>query len=207
MYNKLQVRRDLPPQDYWSNTSSNDIVRHFIERIGDGLTKSEIEALVAGETVAKEIHEDLTYNRLYDTTDNIWSVLFTTGYLTQRGTLDGRTYQLAIPNMEIRNIFKNQIMTMFRKNVEQDGKTLDAFCQALQTGNAGELQSGCLRIISGKPSVSEIPLSGNRQKRTFITVSSWESLGTKTDGMYVQIKKPGKDTATLLSKSKTKASV
>lgn len=138
--NKLQTRKNLSPQDYWSNTSSNDIVRHFIERIGNGLTKSEIEALVAGETVEKEIHEDLTYNRLYDTTDNIWSVLFTTGYLTQRGTSDGRTYQLAIPNMEIRNIFKNQIMAMFRENVEQDGKTLNAFCQALQAGDSIEVE-------------------------------------------------------------------
>lgn len=64
--NKLLVNRKLPPQDYWSNTSSNDIVRHFIERVGSGLTKSEIEMLVAGENVGKEICEDLTYNRPYD---------------------------------------------------------------------------------------------------------------------------------------------
>ena len=80
---------DIPPKDYWSNTSSNDVVRHFIEKVGDGLTKSEIEMLVAGETVTKEIHEELTYNRLYDSIDNIWSVLFMTGYLTQRGKSDG----------------------------------------------------------------------------------------------------------------------
>lgn len=138
--NKLLVNRNLPPQDYWSNTSGNDIVRHFIERVGSGLTKSEIEMLVAGETVGKEIHEDLTYNRLYDSTENIWSVLFTTGYLTQRGRRDGRHYELAIPNMEIRNIFKSQIMSMFRENVAKDGETLQAFCEALKTGDAVEVE-------------------------------------------------------------------
>ena len=134
--NKLLVNRNLPPQDYWSNTSGNDIVRRFIERVGSGLTKSEIEMLVAGEAVGKEIHEDLTYNRLYDSIENIWSVLFTTGYLTQRGTRDGRHYELAIPNMEIRNIFKSQIMSMFRENVAKDGETVQAFCEALKTGDA-----------------------------------------------------------------------
>ncbi|MDO5346363.1 MAG: AAA family ATPase [Lachnospiraceae bacterium] len=138
--NKLLVKRTLPPQDYWSNTSSNDVVRRFIEKVGDGLTKGEIEMLVAGETVTKEIHEDLTYNRLYDSIDNIWSVLFTTGYLTHRGTLGDRKYQLTIPNMEIRNIFKSQIMTMFKRNVEKDGDTLRAFCEALKTGNAAEVE-------------------------------------------------------------------
>ena len=138
--NKLLVKRNLLPQDYWSNTSSNDVVRHFLEKVGNGLTKSEVEALVAGDTVTKEIREDLTYNRLYDSMENIWSVLFATGYLTQRGSSDGRRYKLAIPNQEIRNIFESQIMEMFRKGVEQDGKTLEMFCQALQEGNAQEVE-------------------------------------------------------------------
>lgn len=138
--NKLLVNRELTPQDYWSNTSSNDIVKHFIEKVGDGLSKTEIEDLIAGETVMKEIHEDLTYDRLYDSADNIWSVLFTTGYLTQRGTSDGRVYQLAIPNMEIRNLFKNQIMDMFKESVSKDGETLLAFCNALAAGNARETE-------------------------------------------------------------------
>ena len=133
---KLLVNRNQPPQDYWSNTSSNDVVRHFIEKTGSGVTKSEIEMLVAGETVSKEIYEDLTYNRLYDSVEHIWSVLFMTGYLTQRGTQDGRIYQLTIPNMEIRNIFKNQIMAMFRETVGEDGGMLRAFCGALERGDA-----------------------------------------------------------------------
>ena len=87
-----------------------------------GLTKSEIEALVAGENVAKEIHEELTYNRLYDSIDHIWSVLFMTGYLTYSGKPEGKTYLLKIPNMEIRNIFFEQIMTQFKADVAKDGE-------------------------------------------------------------------------------------
>lgn len=127
---------DMVPKDYWSNTSGNDMVRHFIQHVDDGLTKSEVEALVAGETVTKEIHEDLTYNSLYDTIDHIWSVLFITGYLTQRGKADGKRLQLTIPNREIRELFVEQIMTMFKEEAKKDGETLRQFCDALQEGDA-----------------------------------------------------------------------
>lgn len=109
------------PVNYWTNTSGNDSVRHFIEKMGNGVLQSEMEALVNGETVEKEIHEDLTYNCLYDTVDNIWSVLFMTGYLTQRGKFGDGRYRLAIPNMEIRSIFIQQIMSMFKADVAKDG--------------------------------------------------------------------------------------
>ena len=130
----------LFPQNYWSNTSSNEIIRRFIRQTGNGLTKSEVEALVAGETLTKEIHEDLTYNNLYDTIDHLWSLLLATGYLTQRGTFDGRSYQLAIPNMEIRSLFEEQILALFKENVKKDGERLAAFCKALETGNAPETE-------------------------------------------------------------------
>lgn len=131
---------EAQPRDYWSNTSGNEVVRHFLENVGNGLTKSEIEALTAGETVTKEIHEELTYNHLYDSVDHVWSVLFMTGYLTQRGKPDGKRYNLTIPNREIRNIFTEQIMVMFRENVARDGEMLHAFCSALENGDAGEVE-------------------------------------------------------------------
>ena len=99
-----------------------------------------MEALVAGETLVKEIREDLTYNSLYDSIDHLWSLLLATGYLTQRGTLDGRSYYLAIPNMEIRSLFKDQILSLFKENVQKDGKRLAAFCEALKTGDAPEVE-------------------------------------------------------------------
>ena len=131
----------LEPKDYWSNTSSNDVIRIFIEKVDRGLTKSEIEALIAGETVSKEIHEDLTYNKLYESIDHLWSVLFTTGYLTQRGKIDEKTVQLAIPNMEIRKLFINQIMVMFKEQAGRDGELLNTFCSALAAGQPDEVES------------------------------------------------------------------
>lgn len=127
---KLQVKRNLAPQNYWSNTSGNDVVRHFIEKMGNGVTKGELEALIDGKTVEKEIQEDLTYNRLYDSIENLWSVLLMTGYLTWRGEAGGHRYELAIPNMEIREIFIRQIMALFKKEVAGDGALLQDFCSA-----------------------------------------------------------------------------
>lgn len=132
----LRADKTAFPQNYWSNTSSNDIVRHFIEKATAGTIKREIEALVAGETVTKEINQELTYKALYDSIDNIWSVLFATGYLTQRRKAEGDIFQLAIPNMEIRRIFTRQIMVLFKENVQKDGAALEAFCTALKDGDA-----------------------------------------------------------------------
>lgn len=131
---------ELMPRDYWSNTSGNDVVRHFIDQVDKGLTKREIENLIAGETVTKEIRQELTYQNLYDSIDHIWSVLYTTGYLTSRGKPEGKKFQLAIPNMEIRNIFTEQIMAMFKEDTKRDGQTVREFCEALKTGSAGEVE-------------------------------------------------------------------
>lgn len=138
---KLRTEPDALPQNYWSNTSSNDAVRRFIQEADQkGTTKREIEKLVAGEVIAKEIRQELTYKDMYDSIDNIWSVLFTTGYLTQRGTPDESGFQLAIPNMEIRNIFTTQIMEFFQTSIQKNGETVDAFCEALKCGDAKEAE-------------------------------------------------------------------
>lgn len=124
------------PQNYWINTSSNEAVRRFIrESDNSGTIRREIEGLVAGECIIKELHQELTYEEMYQTVDNIWSVLFTTGYLTQRGRSEGNIFRLAIPNREIRNIFTTQIMQLFRENVKKDGELLNRFCEALENGN------------------------------------------------------------------------
>ncbi|MCI5654198.1 AAA family ATPase [Lachnospiraceae bacterium HCP1S3_A8] len=138
--NKRRTDPALQPQNYWLNTSGNEVVRHFIEALGDGVTKTEMERLIGGEIVQKEIHEEMTYHDLYADMGNVWSVLFMTGYLTQRGRADGNLYNLAIPNREIRNIFTEQIMKMFQEQAEQDGDTLGRFCDALEQGNAEEVE-------------------------------------------------------------------
>lgn len=137
---KLLSDPNLKPQNFWINTSSNDVVKKFIQRAGDQTTKREIERLVAGEEIIKELHPEITYEDMYTTTENLWSVLFTTGYLTQRGKADGNVFRLVIPNMEIRDIFTTQIMEYFRENIKEDGETLRLFCDALEAGNAEKVE-------------------------------------------------------------------
>ena len=124
--------KDAQPENYWVNTSSNDAVKRFIQESANVVTKRDIENLVAGEVITKEIHQELTYPEIYETIDNIWSLLFTTGYLTKRGKAEGRRMKLAIPNLEIRDIFETQIMEFFKENVREDGEMLTRFCDALQ---------------------------------------------------------------------------
>ncbi len=137
----LRADSDARPENYWANSSGNDVVNRFIREAGGSKTlKYEIESLIAGEIVTKEIYQEITYQDMYRSIDNIWSVLFTTGYLTQRGRGEGRSFQLAIPNLEVREIFIRQIMEMFKEDAKQDGETLDVLCYALQEGNAEEAQ-------------------------------------------------------------------
>ncbi len=133
---KLRSDRAAAPGNYWSNTSSNDIVRHFIDMADAGAAKHEIERLIAGEAVVREIHEELTYKELYDSMENVWSVLFSTGYLTQQGRTEGDFFRLVIPNREIRNLFTGQIMKMFREHMRKDGEAVNRFCEPMKRGDA-----------------------------------------------------------------------
>ena len=114
----------LPPENYWTNTSGNDVLKHFIESAGaaKGLAKTDLERLVNGEIVEKDIREDLTYNELYASMDNLWSTLFMAGYLTHKGRVDTKRFRLAVPNREIRNIITEQVLALFKQNVEKDGQ-------------------------------------------------------------------------------------
>ena len=137
---RIRSEPHVQPENYWINTSSNDAVKRFIQESANATTKREIERLVAGEVIMKEIHQELTYSEIYQTIDNIWSLLFTTGYLTQRGKAEGRQMKLAIPNLEIRDIYVTQIMEFFKDNVREDGDTLNRFCDALQNENAENVE-------------------------------------------------------------------
>lgn len=137
---KLRADDHALPEDYWKNTSSNDVIRHFLEQ-ARGMTKKEIEDLISGGRVMKSINQELTYKDLYSSIDNMWSVLFTTGYLTQRGRPEGKELTLAIPNREIQDIFTEQISTWFLDTARKDGTALGAFCLAFQEGDAAEAEN------------------------------------------------------------------
>ena len=132
----------LEPKNYWANTSGNSVISHFIDSVGkpQKLTRMELEQLVNGGIVQKEINFELTYKELYSSIDNLWSTLFMTGYLTQRGESSGNRYNLVIPNREIRNIITNHILKMFKENVKDDGKTVSDLCDALLNQNPEKVE-------------------------------------------------------------------
>ena len=136
------------PQAYWINTSGNDLVKRFVDK-ADKTTQGEIERLIAGEAIEKAVRLELTYNEIDNSIDNLWSVLFTTGYLTQAGKVERSVYKLIIPNREVREVFILQIQEWFKETVVQDEKPMQAFCQAFLDGNAEEIQKR-LTVILGK---------------------------------------------------------
>ena len=138
---KIKNYADSFPENYWINTSSNDAVKKFIQMSNNLTTKREIEKLLAGGEITKEIHQELTYPEMYQSLENVWSLLFMTGYLTQHGRVDAKRYKLAIPNLEIRDIFKTQIMEYFKESVAKDGDTLGRFCDALKNGEKEQVEN------------------------------------------------------------------
>ncbi|XCP86588.1 AAA family ATPase [Roseburia hominis] len=130
---------EAEPENFWSNTSGNGMVRRFIGR-ADQRTRKEIECLIAGDGITKVINQELTYNELDRTIDHLWSVLFTTGYLTQKGRKTGREYELVIPNKEIRELFVSQIQEWFRDETRADTGKLERFCMAFPKGEAAVIE-------------------------------------------------------------------
>ena len=135
----LKIEPDATPQPYWINTSGNYIVKRFIEKANQQ-TRREIEQLIEGKAIQKEIRLELTYNELDIAIENLWSVLFATGYLTQQGKPQGRTYSLIIPNESIRQIFIEQIQEWFKETTRKDENRLKDFCKAFEEGNAEAIE-------------------------------------------------------------------
>lgn len=134
---------NLEPQNYWLNTSGNEVINRFIEDCGTKQqpTRTELERLVNGEIVQKKIYPELTYKDLFASPEHIWSALFMTGYLTQRGCSANGYYNLAVPNIEIRNIITEHILSLFKQQIKKDGVLLDDFCKALEKGEAEKVES------------------------------------------------------------------
>lgn len=126
---QLKYDQTAEPQDFWSNSSGNAIVRRLIDK-ADVSTKNEIERLIAGESIEKDIAPELTYDEIDKSIENLWSVLFTTGYLTHKGRTESGKYRLVIPNREVRNLFVKKIREWFSDVTRNDGETLDKLCNA-----------------------------------------------------------------------------
>ncbi len=137
----LRMEPSVEPQNYWVNTSSNDIIRKFLSKAKTS-DRNDIEQLINGGSIKKLIRQELTYRDLDSDPDNLWSILFTTGYLTQRGAQSGELTELVIPNKEIQWIFVRQIREWFKWETRKNMEKLESFCRAFQENDTDAIEEG-----------------------------------------------------------------
>ena len=186
---KLLADPKARPQAFWINTSGNDLVKDFVD-VADATTQDEIERLVAGEAIEKKVRLELTYPEIRKSIDNLWSVLFTTGYLTYTEQTEDGSYRLKIPNREVREVFVLQIQEWFRESMEKDGQPTKALCRALLEGNAEGAGKELNMIMGGMISVLDVK-ARDAQKENFYhglllgllrTASDWKILSNAEAG-------------------------
>lgn len=168
------------PEAFWINTSGNDLVKRFINK-ADKTTQDEIERLIAGEAIEKKVRLDLTYNELDKSIENLWSVLFTTGYLTQAGRAVNGIYQLVIPNREVRGVFVLQIQEWFRECVARDEKPMHEFCRAFLKGEPEEIQKRLNVILNRMISILDAKAPDDK-KENFYQACCLGYFGVKQTG-------------------------
>ena len=136
---ELLINPEAEPENYWANTSGNDLVRRLLKK-ADQTTRDEIEELINGSNIVKEIRQELTYRDVEDSIENIWSVLYSTGYLTQRSRLPGRKMELALPNREVKELFINLVKDWFQEMTLADSEKINRFCAAFPAKDAAAIQ-------------------------------------------------------------------
>lgn len=156
---------NVQPKSYWINSSGNDLVKRFIEQ-ADITTKDEIEQLIAGNAVEKRIRSDLTYDEIDNSIDNIWSVLFTTGYLTRLGKAENGVYKLIIPNQEVREVFVLQIREWFNQIVANNRASTDKINQGFLEGEVETIQQELTMFLGETISVFDTK-ARNEEKEIF----------------------------------------
>ena len=154
------------PEAYWINTSGNDLVKRFVDK-ANRTTRNEIEQLIAGNAIEKTLRLDLTYDEIDNSIENLWSVLFTTGYLTQTGMTEDGAYRLVIPNREICEVFKLQIQEWFKKSIFSNTEQLTAFWKAFEEGNTDGVEMYLNRIMSNSISVFDIKTGEEKKEISY----------------------------------------
>lgn len=160
---------DAKPQSYWINTSGNGLVKRFIDK-ANKTTRDEIERLVSGETIEKHVSLELTYDEIDTTIDNLWSVLFTTGYLTQTGMTESGAYKLVIPNKEVREVYKLQIQEWFKRTVMSNTEQLKNFWKAFDEGDTKAVENYLNRTLSNSISVFDTKARDEEKESSYHTL-------------------------------------
>ena len=162
---ELKRNPDAEPESYWINSSGNDLVKRFIDK-ADKKTQNEIELLLAGKSIEKTVHMELTYDEIDYSIDNVWSVLFTTGYLTEDEKVGRNVFKLKIPNEEVCEVFRYQIQEWFDRNVQNDTNGLTPFWKALESGDASTIEDTLIRVMTQTISVLD-PKGNEFEKEKF----------------------------------------
>lgn len=168
---KLVADKNARPSAFWINSSGNDMVKRFVDK-ADQTTRDEIEKLVAGSIVEKRLRLDLTYDEIDSTIDNLWSVLFTTGYLTKIGEVkmpdsESYAYKLVIPNKEVREVFILQIQEWFKSVVTNDNDNMKLLSKAILDKDEQRIQRQ-LNIVMGRMiSVLDTKASDNMKENFY----------------------------------------
>ena len=156
------------PQSYWINTSGNGLVKRFIDK-ANKTTRDEIERLIAGEAIEKMLRLELTYDEIDNSIENLWSVLFTTGYLTQAGMTEEGAYKLVIPNREVRDVYKFQIQEWFRETIFSNTEQLTAFWNAVEGGRIEVIEKYLNRTLSNSISVFDTKAPEKEKENSYHT--------------------------------------
>lgn len=162
----FRVDSSACPKNYWVNTSSNDIVRKFINKANLS-TRKDIEILIDGGSIKRKIRQELTYRDLDSDIDNLWSILFTTGYLTRIGGKEEEFTELIIPNREIRWIFTDQIYEWFKEEAKKDSQKLEDFCRAFQENDVGAIEAGFTSYLKKTISIRDTSVKKDRKENFY----------------------------------------
>ena len=157
---------EAEPENYWANTSGNGIIRRLLQK-ADQTTRDEVEQLINGETIVKTVRQELTYRDIEDSIDNIWSVLYSTGYLTSRGRLPGKQMKLALPNREVRELFIDLVKDWFREETRADTSRINRFCAAFPKGDVATIQDMLHDYLWDSISVRDTAVRSNMKENFY----------------------------------------
>ncbi len=157
---------EAEPENYWANTSGNGIIRRLLQK-ADQTTRDEVEQLINGETIVKTVRQELTYRDIEDSIDNIWSVLYSTGYLTSKGRLPGKQMKLALPNREVRELFIDLVKDWFREETRADTSRINRFCAAFPKGDVATIQDMLHDYLWDSISVRDTAVRSNMKENFY----------------------------------------
>ena len=165
---ELLANPSAPPQNYWANTSGNDLILRLLRK-ADQPTKDDVEELLNGGKIVKQIKQELTYRDIDDSSENVWSVLYATGYLTGKHVeqADADIFSLWVPNGEIRKLFADLVEDWFREVTRADSARINRFCAAFPAGDVATIEEMLSDYLWDSISVRDTAVRSNMKENFY----------------------------------------